>query len=165
VKNPMPPEALPVLGKLYDWEVGNLFGVSNQVARDWRLARGVESVCKTCRIAELKQVDDPGFENRCPQHAKPSPAFVSPEPLDLEEAEAEIVELEERRDAALVRVKALSANLLRGEPLPGWLDRQIRPFRDVGDEALRVLVTVDKNKDAALELLVRQQDENGGEKE
>ncbi len=151
----MPPKALLVLGKLYDWEVGNLFGVSNHTARNWRLGQGIEEVCKTCRIAELKQVDDPGFENRCPQHAKPPPAFVSPEPLVLEAAEAEIVELEERRDAALVRVKALSAHLLRGEPLPGWLDRQIRPFRDVSDEALQVLVTVDKNKDAAFELVVR----------
>ncbi len=140
-----------VLGKMFDSEAAELLGVHWQKAREWRLALGIEPVCKACYNAKKK-----GYENRCPVHAKPPPDLPDNQraSLGLGATEKRIEELDRRRDAAAVRIKALTRHLVWGEPLPDWLDKEIRPYRNRSERVL-LLLAEDGDRDAALEIRIR----------
>ena len=53
-----------VLGKLFDREVGALFGVSTQTVQLWRTSLGIDPVCKACRLAVRE-----GRTNTCSSHS------------------------------------------------------------------------------------------------
>jgi hypothetical protein len=53
-----------VLGKLFDREVAELFGVSTQTVQLWRKRMGVSPVCKACRLAVRE-----GRTNTCSSHS------------------------------------------------------------------------------------------------
>jgi len=60
----VPFEMRELLGKRFDSEIAQMFGVSHGKARRYRIQAGIAPVCRTCRLAEVK-----GVVNFCPQHS------------------------------------------------------------------------------------------------
>lgn len=68
----VPFEMRELLGKRFDAEIAQMFGVSHAKARRYRMQAGLAPVCRTCRLAEVK-----GVVNRCPQHSDEGAAALA----------------------------------------------------------------------------------------
>lgn len=102
-----PDDVAPLLGKMFDTEIGVMFGMPGGKVRAWRVAAGIPAVCRTCRLAQRA-----GRVNRCPRHTQAGKAAQARELSARGNTQpVNVAALRAKADAADTRARAAWATV------------------------------------------------------